>query len=329
VPTFLTKFQRKILLAGKYHNVLCECIEPGQKLKSENDQKHQNLLTKFFKKAHIDDHIAIVKEIEGNFVKANKSLLEMLIKEKQLMGRLKSIKNMFLLCQSDYLTHFLDLAEETLAQPADKVSLSKMRSLLELVLQSQSTATFMDPFRDSFTIDLCQISLFDQLIKINSMVGIDMKKHIENLNSGKAFKISQSLSELNNIELAGVRSGDLLGIDAITLGYNITFPISLILNKKVITKFQMIFRHLFACKYLERCLTFTLLQGLKLSDDSGSYENRMQSSIKNNMAALCSKMLHFVQQMTYYMFFDVIEPHWNVLEEKMSNVTLFDLVGIS
>jgi gamma-tubulin complex component 2 len=86
------------------------------------------------------------------------------------MDRLRSIKNMFLLSQADYLTHFLDLAIEDLKKPVELVSLPKLKSLLELVIRSPSTVCSSDPYKDSFSIEICKMSLFDQLLRINSMV---------------------------------------------------------------------------------------------------------------------------------------------------------------
>ena len=44
----------------------------------------------------------------------------MLMKDYNLIGRLKSVKRFFLLDQSDFLDQFIDLADEDLRRPVSK-----------------------------------------------------------------------------------------------------------------------------------------------------------------------------------------------------------------
>ncbi len=48
-------------------------------------------------------------------------------------------------------------------------------------------------------------------------------------------------------------------VDYITLDYKSRFPLSLIFNKKNISKYQIIFRFLFWCKYTQRQLNTSWL----------------------------------------------------------------------
>lgn len=148
--------------------------------------------------------------IEVGYAKSNTILLDLFLKDRKLIDRLRSIKTFFLLDQSDYLTHFLDLASPHLSKPANSVSLPKLNSILELVIQSSSTMALGDSFKDDLTIEMSPLSLFDQLIRINSMVGIDMKKHLENLRAGRPFDLQDPIASSD--EFAGVASGPLSGI---------------------------------------------------------------------------------------------------------------------
>jgi gamma-tubulin complex component 2 len=114
--------------------------------------------------------------------------------------------------QSDYLTHFLDLASSQLNKAASQVNLMKVTSLLELVVRTPSTASSSDPYKEDLTVEMTSMSLFDQLMRINSMVGIDMKKHLANIRSGKPFNIQESLA--TNTENFGlVNTGPLTGMN--------------------------------------------------------------------------------------------------------------------
>lgn len=47
----------------------------------------------------------------------------------------------------------------------------------------------------------------------------------------------------------------LLGYECLSLDYQVKWPLSLILSRRCLTRYQLIFRHLFSCKYVERELT--------------------------------------------------------------------------
>jgi Gamma tubulin complex component C-terminal len=121
------------------------------------------------------------------------------------------MKTFFLLDQSDYLTHFLDVALDHLIKPASEVSLQKLNSLLELVVRTPSTVASADPYKEDLVVELSSLSLFEQLTRINSMVGIDMKKHLQNMRAGKSFEVSNSLATPEPNNYAGIKAGKLTG----------------------------------------------------------------------------------------------------------------------
>ncbi|KAL2913523.1 gamma tubulin complex Spc97/GCP2 subunit Alp4 [Polyrhizophydium stewartii] len=273
IPLFLEPWKEKILMAGKYLNVLRECgieIPTGRDRKLTDAEGREVGLTDA---ARAVDGGRFAADIEHAYRFANKALIDLLVKDHKLFERLKSLKRFFLLEQSDYLTHFLDLAVKDLMQPANLTPVEKVRSLLELVIRSPSSCCSSDNYKDDVTIELSSMSLFQQLLKINSVVGLDMRKHFQNLRSGRAFDIDQSLATPPEGAMAAISglagpNGSLTGVEAFTLGYSVGFPLSLVINRKVLTKYQMIFRQLFLCKYIERLLSGTWLG-----------QNRLQSKV--------------------------------------------------
>jgi gamma-tubulin complex component 2 len=312
VPKFLEKYKEKILTTGKYLNVLRECQRNIQVLEPEIVKP----VTGIPAALKVVNGDALLEVIESAYSQSNESLLNLLRHELQLRNRLKTLKTFFLLSQSDYLTHFLDIAEDHLLCMVDQISLPKVMSLLELVLRTPSTTSSIDPFNVDVRIEFSGMTLLEQLIKINSMVGIDMKKHIQNLKSSKPFSIQDSLASSTNIEVnLELLRGDkpLTGVDCFMLNYTAPFPLSLVLNRKIMTKYQMLFRHVFQCKYLERHLSQVWLRESKLQDK----EKRQTIA---SMSMTRAKMLHFVQQLIYFMFFEVIEPQWANMDVAIHNV---------
>jgi len=69
---------------------------------------------------------------------ANQKMLTLLMTDKDLLGRLRSLKNSFFFAKSDYFVHFLDSAGEELGKDAKLVSKDKIESLLELALRTST-----------------------------------------------------------------------------------------------------------------------------------------------------------------------------------------------
>ena len=83
------------------------------------------------------------------------------------------------------------------------------------------------------------------------------------------------------------------------------------------TKYQMLFRHLFKCKYLERCLGSAWLEETKALGKNSRMLSESENRVIVHLSALRGKMLHFIQQLTYFMFFEVIDPQWNSMEASI------------
>ena len=77
------------------------------------------------------------------------------------------MKHYFFLSQSDFLSYFLDLASPELRRPIDKVNISKLQALLDLVLPTQ------DPFRENIKVEMNSINLVDSLTRVINISGIE------------------------------------------------------------------------------------------------------------------------------------------------------------
>lgn len=111
----------------------------------------------------------------------------------------------------------------------------------------------------------------------------------------------------------------LKGLEAFTLSYQVRWPVTLVLSKKTLTKYELIFRHLFACKHVERMLC-------------GCWVNHQSTKELDLRAAFAAsynlrhRMLHFIQNLVYYMMVEVLEPNWCQLEAQLRFVSTLDEV---
>jgi len=226
VPMFLSDHIKKLLLAGKYINVLREC-------NVDVDTEKMDLQTFFRENVDLGApsfEYNLAKSVLSAFEVASSMLVEYFMTDLDLLGRLKSIKRYFFFDHGDYLTHFLDIANEELNKPSTSVSKMKLSSLLELAIRTSSSKN--DPYKDCLSCSLSRVSVADQLLRIMSVSG-------------------DAAADFN----AARTSKDLRAYEAFCIDYNITWPVSLVMSRKAITKYQLIFRHLFHCKFIERSLT--------------------------------------------------------------------------
>jgi len=294
---FLGKVSDKILKAGKYLNVIREC---GRFIPNP----HQSKIT------YTHQEREFMEKIETAYTFSSRKLLDMLMDEEQLLARLKSIKHYFLLDQGDFINHFMDIAEEELAKNVHDISPQKLGSLLELALRTSIANN--DPFKDDLMCDLEPYTLVKHIMGI---VGVSDTKATE---LGKST-LSPAAASPARSAAASQTYGNLVGLDLFTLSYSVRWPLSLVISKKVLVKYQLIFRHLFHCKHVERqlCKTWQNHQSTKAFALRRSF---VQSY------ALQQQMLHFLQNIQHYMMTEVLEPRWHSMEQKIHNVTSVDEV---
>ncbi|KAF9899436.1 hypothetical protein BX616_003034, partial [Lobosporangium transversale] len=368
VPSFLVPLQQKILLAGKYLNVIREC---GIHLSGSGANQNQNNSTtsnqEFGTYTERNDVLAalsggrLVDTIDAAYHYANRKLLDLLLKDKQLLGRLRSMKRYFFLDQSDFFTHFLDLASAELKRPWREVSLTKLQSLLDLVLRNPSSVTVNDVFKEDLKVDMSHLGLVDQLLRIISIKGEaqgqgqsmsdrasaklrDFKgRSHSRANSAEtqlqqgpydAWQDEMAASMMTGSTMEGIMAtstelpiqskGSISGIDALTLDYSVKFPVSLVISRKALTKYQLLFRHLLYLKHGEQVLCSAWTEHAK--SPVWKDASRELKAWRGRVYGLRAKMLTFVQQFAYYVCSEVLEPNWRDLASKLAKVSTVDQV---
>nr|XP_022289752.1 gamma-tubulin complex component 2-like isoform X2 [Crassostrea virginica] len=281
IPVFLEQVANKILNTGKYLNVVrlcgrdvqCPCAE--EIVYTVKERKYY-------------------EQIEKAYEYSSKLLLELLVEEKELMARIRSIKHYFLLDKGDFIVQFMDMTEDEMRQDMENITPTRLETLLELALRTSTANT--DQFKDDLRVDLLPFDLITQLFKILS---IETKKE-------KEYKVDPTDLHLS-------------GLESFSFDYMVKWPVSLVLNRKALIRYQMLFRHLFYCKHVERQLCSVWI---------GNKAAKMYSlhSSKWYLAAfaLRQRMLNFVQNFEYYMMFEVVEQNWLMFQSNMENVSNID-----
>ncbi|XP_051155643.1 gamma-tubulin complex component 2-like isoform X1 [Leptopilina boulardi] len=280
IPIFLNELAQTILRTGKYFNVIRQCGKTVQYGKQEplvyqhRDQKYITI-------------------IDRAYSEAARTLLEVLIQENDLMGRLRSIKSYFLLAQGDFVVQFMNLCEAELSKNMDDIVIHRLASLLEIALRLSTADS--DPYKDDLKPELLPYDLQYQMFRILLIQTSEEKEF--------CMQTDKVLS----------------GLEAFVFNYDLKWPVSLVINRKAIACYQMLFRHLFYCKHVERLLCRVWISNkiAKTFTHEAAMAYRQAFSVRQ-------RMLDCIQHLEYYMMVEVIEPNWHLFLNKMSKVTNVD-----
>ncbi|KAK9895692.1 hypothetical protein P389DRAFT_160282 [Cystobasidium minutum MCA 4210] len=325
IPAFLENLKIKVLLAGKYLNVIRESgsgdllEEMRQEAVASGDALKANMKI-------ADGDVDMTSEsfqaqLDAAYYTANKACLKLLIERQALFARLGSLKHHFFLDHGDSFTHFLDSATHELSKRAKNVSVSKLQSLLDLAIRNPSSASSADPYKEDVRITLSSTSLPEWLMKINS---VDSNLPNEEEAGGDHAPDSASAAGDGGKDRKKEDKHPLTGIEALSLDYTVDFPLSLVLSRKCILRYQLIFRHLLALKHLEQALTSSWLEHTKNPIWRKRTPHIGLEKWKNRVFTLRSRMLAFIQQMFAFAVSEVLETNWRILMKRLESVATVD-----
>jgi gamma-tubulin complex component 2 len=123
----------------------------------------------------------------------------------------------------------------------------------------------------------------------------------------------------NDSHLEEGDTSDLKGIECFTFGYNVHWPLSIVLNQITISKYQLIFRQLFYCKHVENylCRVWIANKNAKKFDHS-------TSELYRSAFTLRQRMMNAIQNLEYYMMIEVIEPIWHHFMQQLAKAKNID-----
>lgn len=285
IPSFLANAAETILTTGKYLNVMRECGHNIQAPMSENP--------KLMSSGSSHHYLECIK---AAYDFASGELLNLIKDKYDLMGKLQSIKHYLLLDQGDFLVHFMDIARDELVKRPDEISVEKLQSLLDLALRT--TAAAADPFNEDLACCVERTTLLKRLSTL------------------KDLEISQSVSEHNDLD----EPVSITGMETFSLSYKVQWPLSLVISRKAITKYQLIFHFLFHCKHVNRqlCAAWQIHQGVRALD--------MKGTAVSVSSLLCRSMLKFINSLLHYLTFEVLEPNWHVMHNRLQTAKSIDEV---
>lgn len=306
IPFFLEPWKKKILMAGKYLNVIRECGKDMTQINEvgkEGSEGETELI--------IMTDESFYEQIEQAYQRANAALLYLLLHEHNIIPRLRSMKHYFFQSSADFFSSFLEaagreLTKEVVAGKVRDVTLMRLQSHLGMVLGSSSCVGYSDPYREDVRVHLATENAYDHLKRIAEIRG--------GMEEAQAQQKVTKQREKERIALM-----DLLEFDL-----NVKFPVSLVISKKNILRWQFLQRIIIHLKAMERSLCEVWMEHREPIWRQVEKGNPSLQQWKMRILRLRHRILFFVQQVIAFMTEEVLEPNWRELETKMEQAKTVD-----
>ncbi|KAL6717204.1 gamma tubulin complex Spc97/GCP2 subunit Alp4 [Lecanora helva] len=295
VPPQLEGVKDKVLLAGKYLNVVRECggVDISKEVKD---------VPKSF------DDPSFLDNVNGAYSHANSSLLDLLVTTHALGARLRSMKHYFFLDRSDFFTYFLDLSASELKKPWRLVNVGKLQSLLDLVLRQPGTVAAQDPFKEDIKVQMNNVGLTHLVTRLLSVKGFDEEPPPDTVERYRTPATKPPIDEEDKMT----------GFEALEFKFSIPFPLSLVISSKTVFRYQILFRYLLSMRHLEGLLVSSWEDHNKVLSWTFKSGDPKLEMWKRRAWTLRARMLVFIQQTLYYCTSEVIEPNWQALMARVN-----------
>ena len=300
IPPQLEHVKDKVLLAGKYLNVVREC-------------GGVNVASPITDIPITFDDPRFLDNINNAYSFANSELLTLLLTKNSLRSRLRSLKHYFFLDRGEFFLYFLELSASELRKPQKNVNEAKLQSLFELVVNQPGSIAMADPFKEDVRVRMNSVGLTQWLMKIVNVQGIDQD------NPDSAIEQYRTPAATSTEE-----EKDINGFEALELDYKVPFPLSLIISRKTVLRYQLIFRYTLSLRHLEALLVDCWSDHNKTSAWTHRSSNKSIEHWKRRAWTLRARMLVFVQQMLFYATAEVIEPNCQKLMAKVDDAEFGD-----
>ena len=218
IPSMLEREAEKILVTGKYINILRSfrekivCPLAGQL------------------EVRVEPFASYAEPIDNAYDWANTQLLELIFEEGELEKVLNSMRGYYFLNLGDCYVQLFSDASQYLGTPRKQKENSRKMFSNDRI-ENCFEPNPQIPFSDRFSLRIDTMTLFDQIHRIKTL-------------ESEAFNFDFS-------EKPFIKK-DSKYIDFINLDFKVDFPLNLILSKKTIGKYQCLFRLLLWLQFMER-----------------------------------------------------------------------------
>lgn len=307
MPFFLEKPSRvakMVFFTGKYCCLLRECHEALPDFSTtttmpsaaDTDTEPQ-LLWEGVEDMH--------RKIQRSFELASQTVIQLLFSPGvDLMGHLSSIKIFYLHSQGDWITDFLDSADDLLTKSRDRVKGHSLRVLLQAAIARCCTAN--DPYHHLISCSFSDVTLEQHTLRWRKETGEEAKRRVGGEGEGGGGPDALLHHPAGGGRLsAGTKVEAHRCIELLQLEADLKWPLTLVLDPGVMARFNTIFRLLTWVKVCERSL--------------GSLWNTNEVLASFPIAyGIKHQFTQFLRQFQFFAAHYVLEPQWRRLVSRLT-----------
>lgn len=300
------EIQLKVLLTGKYLNVLKEC---GVTIDSFTTEKVVSLSS---------NNLYLV--LEQAYLNANRLILELFFTGYNFQETLVDLQKYYLLQTSSKFMEFLSNALHEFKKQSTHASLSKLKRTFSTIYDKNSDLVFQ-----LLNIVIEKEPIYGYLLEILKVEAIDAEKALTatNFDSIKNL-ISETLdfekeSNKDSKSIENLRTINYFTFDAI-----LPFPLNLVATRTVMIQYQLIFRHLINLHYTDKQLNDTWFEINK--NKIWKYKKFATPLPKwiTRVRSLHDRMKDFIKIYFGFLTNDIIETNWEDLNLKIGKIQDFE-----
>ena len=278
--------------------------------------------------------------IEQAHKAATSAALTLMRHEVGVSRGLSALKRYFLAAQGDLFLGLMESGDADLNSVCGAVPLQQLQSVLDISVRCSSAAG--DPAAARFKAAYDHRSVLNLLIAITQTAGpvgpADSPSHRPKLRP----VVPTPMSAAEKSTVGRQRRAR----ESFMLSYEVPWPLSVIVPDSAMAQYQMIFRHIFELKWVERelnrvCSLYQTTRALAIMQRRAATGRR--ASMRGTAAALaasgrppsaavaltrayrtCQLMTHFFRQYLLYATFEVLEPLWAALESHVNSASSVD-----
>lgn len=327
VPGFLAPHTELILCTGKYVAALRSALGPSA------EAAGLTVCPSAGPFVFSADAPAYSKALETAHAWASATLLRAVLMSGKLLSRMRLIKALFLGAAGDSLTFFMDMAMgelQLMVQPAAGLGLTaasraaaggvataavsqvRLQTLLDVAVRAASTSGL--PFHEGVQATLQPLTVLQQLEWAGLPSG---ELHLGRLREAQSGEVTADDVRDVGPPTSSSANEQLQGHNSLCLSLRVPWPASLVLHAGAMSKYQLLFRHLFFVRHVQRCLAASW-------QAQQSCKHLALRSVLIRSCALRQRMLHFMHNLMHYMTSEVLEPRWHEMQAQLRQCRSID-----